>query len=509
MNSTVLTATVQPSHGGNYIGMDVHSDNVVACVRRNDFKNGELRGKTIALKKFSIRESKEPLTNFLSKYADGQQHIMTAESTFNWYWLADIAEDHGWNFRLADPCTVSQANIKAANDETDAEYLAERLRTGSLKSTAVLPRALRGVRDLMRHRMHIMQEVADKKVRLSNLYHNHCAHPMSGKLLAELQDAYVKLNIDAVLASGICNNGSELIIADLLTGLRDAQARLETIEAAVYARIDEVDAYKSERMLLKSSMKGCGDVLSAIIVTEIGDISRFRTMGDFVSYCRLAPTTSKLSNGKSKGQGNAKNGNAYLSWAMTELATLMARYNPTIARYLERKLNKSKLRVIAIRALAAKLARSVYQVLRKKEAFDAGLTFDGTPTRVPPAPPEATAPDDAAGVPVVVEPAEAKSQPRQKARTSKAAPAAAPATTPAATAAAKDDAPIEVKEPVWPAAAKRVTRKKAAARADQQPAATDEGKPAARVASRVKAPCALTATKPFCAGTSCVKSRRE
>lgn len=139
MNSTVLTATVQPSHGGNYIGMDVHSDNVVACVRRNDFKNGQLRGKTIALKKFSIRDSKEPLTNFLSKYADGQQHIMTAESTFNWYWLADIAEDHGWNFRLADPCTVSQANIKAANDETDAEYLAERLRMGSLKSTAVLP----------------------------------------------------------------------------------------------------------------------------------------------------------------------------------------------------------------------------------------------------------------------------------------------------------------------------------------------------------------------------------
>lgn len=506
MNSTVLTATVQPSHGGNYIGMDVHSDNVVACVRRNDFKNGQLRGKTIALKKFSIRDSKEPLTNFLSKYADGQQHIMTAESTFNWYWLADIAEDHGWNFRLADPCTVSQANIKAANDETDAEYLAERLRMGSLKSTAVLPRALRGVRDLMRHRMHIMQEVADKKVRLSNLYHNHCAHPMSGKLLAELQDAYVKLSVDAVLASGICNNGSELIIADLLTGLRDAQNRLETIEAAVYARIDEVDAYKSERLLLKSSMKGCGDVLSAIIVTEIGDISRFRTMGDFVSYCRLAPT-SKLSNGKSKGQGNAKNGNAYLSWALTELATLMARYNPPIAKYLDRKLGKSKLRVIAIRALAAKLARSVYQVLRKKEPFDVGLTFTGTPTRLPPAPPEATVPDIAAAAPAVVEPVEAK--PQQTARASNAVPAIAPVTAMTATAAAEDDAPIEVKEPVWPAAAKRVTRKKAAARADQQPAATGEGKRPACVASRVKAPCALTATKPAYAGTSCVKSRRE
>ena len=184
---------------------------------------------------------------------------MTAESTFNWYWLADIAEDHGWNFRLADPCTVSQANIKAANDETDAEYLADRLRTGSLKSTSVLPRQLRGVRDLMRHRLRVMQEVSDKKVRLSNLYRNHCAHPMHGKLLTALQDAYDEINIDAVLESGICNNGSELIIGDLLTGLREAETRLAKIGAAVYARIDEVDSYKAERMLLKTSMKGCGD----------------------------------------------------------------------------------------------------------------------------------------------------------------------------------------------------------------------------------------------------------
>lgn len=355
MNSIVLTANVQPNLDVNYIGMDVHSDNVVVCVRRNTINSsGQLVGKTIKTKKVVIKNSQEPLVELLSKYADGRQHIMTAESTFNWYWLADIAEDHGWNFRLADPCTVSQANIKAANDETDAEYLADRLRTGSLKSTSVLPRQLRGVRDLMRHRLRVMQEVSDKKVRLSNLYHNHCAHPMHGKLLAALQDAYDEINIDAVLESGICNNGSELIIGDLLTGLREAETRLAKIEAAVYARIDEVDSYKAERMLLKASMKGCGDVLSAIIVTEIGDISRFRTMGDFVSYCRLAPT-SKLSNGKSKGQGNAKNGNAYLSWALTELATLMARFNEPTRRYLERKQEKTGLRVVAVRALAAKL----------------------------------------------------------------------------------------------------------------------------------------------------------
>lgn len=87
MNFTALTATVQPNLDVNYIGMDVHSDNVVVCVRRNTINSsGQLVGKTIKTKKVVIKSSQEPLVELLSKYADGQQHIMTAESTFNWYW---------------------------------------------------------------------------------------------------------------------------------------------------------------------------------------------------------------------------------------------------------------------------------------------------------------------------------------------------------------------------------------------------------------------------------------
>ena len=475
MNSTVLPASVQLNINCNYIGLDVHSDNVVVCVRRNILKaSGELQGKTIKLTKVSIRDSQDSLTQLLSEYADGQQHVMTAESTFNWYWLADIAEDHGWNFRLADPCTVSQANIKASNDETDAEYLAERLRMGSLKSTSVLPRSLRGARDLTRHRMRVMQEVSEKKIRLSNLYHNHCAHPLHGKQLQDLQFDYEQRGIDAILASGISGNGSELIIADLLDGLHDAQMRLEKVETLVYGRLDQIDTYRQGRLLLKTSMKGCGDVLSAVIITEIGDISRFRTMGEFVSYCRLAPA-SKLSNGKSKGQGNAKNGNAYLSWALTELAMLMARYNKSIRQYLDRKVKKSGLRVIGVRSLAAKLARCVYQVLRKKEGFDLRLAFGGTEFDEPSTTRTKT-----------------KESPRGEAVTKSSRTKTASKTRTLVTNKKKN----QDKKPTI------------AGTHTQRPKGVVSHK-SASAASRVKAPCALTATKPAYAGTGCVKSRHE
>lgn len=108
-----------------------------------------------------------------------------------------------------------------------------------------------------------------------------------------------------------------------------------------------------ELVKLCKTIPGCGPVLSAVICTEIGTMQRFKSAGDFVSYCRLC-STSKLSNGKSKGLGNAKNGNAYLSWAFTEVAQYASR-NPVIREILQRLLRKyGGLRVKVIRTLAPK-----------------------------------------------------------------------------------------------------------------------------------------------------------
>lgn len=50
---------------------------------------------------------------------------------------------------------------------------------------------------------------------------------------------------------------------------------------------------------------------------------------------------SKLSNGKSKGLVNVKNGSTYLIWALTELATLMARFNPEVGAEFQRLLTRA------------------------------------------------------------------------------------------------------------------------------------------------------------------------
>jgi transposase len=109
------------------------------------------------------------------------------------------------------------------------------------------------------------------------------------------------------------------------------------------------------------------------ILYETGDIHRFKKVGNYASYCRCVKT-DRLSNGRRKGQGNRKNGNRYLSWAYSEAAVCVARFQPAARRYLDRKATKSH-KMVAFRALAHKLARAVYFMLRDQTHYDPKLLF--------------------------------------------------------------------------------------------------------------------------------------
>jgi transposase len=113
---------------------------------------------------------------------------------------------------------------------------------------------------------------------------------------------------------------------------------------------------------------GIGKVLGLTITYEVGDIDRFAKVGNFASYCRLVKS-ARLSNGKPKGSGNTKNGNPYLSWAFSEAAHFAVRYHEPAKKFVQRKRAKTN-GIVAIRALAHKLARASYYVMKDRVDFD-------------------------------------------------------------------------------------------------------------------------------------------
>ena len=354
-----------------YIGIDLHSNNIWLSVIVNEQRPSGPVGKVIFSRSIGTQRvdgtlPEDLIKPVLERFCKDQPHIACVEATYNWYWLADLFEKNGWNLVLADPSTVSEAKTKAADDRKDAEYLADRLRYNALRYAVIMPKQLREIRDLVRTRGTAVKQRAREKIIVINKLTNLIGRKITGKELRKLIKEHAEFGTEApMLLNWGLTEEVRTILDYHLTMATNIDQGIQKLEEHINA-VGRNLRYTRELQ----KMPGCGPVISSILASEIGSIRRFATAANFVSYCRLA-STSKLSNGKSKGLGNAKNGNAYLSWAFTELATLMVRYSEAAKRHFEKLMRKyGQLRVKAIRVLAAKLARSVYQCLSKNEPFD-------------------------------------------------------------------------------------------------------------------------------------------
>ena len=367
----------------NYIGIDLHSNNIVVTVLRNgiDAKTGLLTSDKVWSGKIplncGLKEVQQKLEPFCS-----QPHIAVVESTYNWYGLADLFERLQWTLLLADPTTVKSNMVKKSDDFTDATFLADRMRLGSLRTTVPLNRNARAFRDLVRQRCSLIQDRSRYSVKLINMLNNHL---YLATKRTELEKAAEYLTehgeLEPALLETIDNVHISTKVQTFLTSMRNLTEQIELVEERIAQAALDAPVRCHTYIPRLMTIKGCGHVLATAIASEIDDIKRFPSARHFVSYCRLAPT-ERFSNGKSKGEGNPKNGNAMLSWALTELANFVIRCNPEAKRKFDKLLNKHKLRVRAIRPIAAMLARAIFQMLKNDEDFDVTRCFDKLPKRL-------------------------------------------------------------------------------------------------------------------------------
>jgi transposase len=64
---------------------------------------------------------------------------VAVESTYNWYWLVDGLEDHGYPVVLANPARMQQYDgLKHTDDVSDAYFLGELMRLGNAKKAVDL-----------------------------------------------------------------------------------------------------------------------------------------------------------------------------------------------------------------------------------------------------------------------------------------------------------------------------------------------------------------------------------
>ena len=127
-----------------YCGIDLHANSMHVCVVDHV-------GNKLLHKNFDTKKPERFLTAIRS-YSKNDL-IIGCESTFNWYWLADLCHDQQLPFLLGHALYLKELHGgKAKTDRIDSEKLAMLLRGGNFPTSYVYPAAMRDTRDLLRRR---------------------------------------------------------------------------------------------------------------------------------------------------------------------------------------------------------------------------------------------------------------------------------------------------------------------------------------------------------------------
>jgi transposase len=335
-----------------YVAIDLHSNNSVMVVL--DEHDGVVYERRLP----------NDLPLILGALAPHRQDVqaVAVESTFNWYWLVDGLMEAGYTVKLVNTAAVkTYEGLKYTGDEHDARHLAHLLRLGILPTGYIYPKQERGVRDLLRKRAQLVRCRTAQLLSIQNLVSRNRGQGISSDEIRELDESAI---------SRLCQGNAErtLAIQSNRAVLRCLDEQIQRLEQTVLAQAKMKPAF--EKLL---TVDGIGKILGMTIMYEVGTIERFGKVGQFASYARCVDSR-RMSNGKKKGEGNRKNGNKYLAWAFVEAAHHAVRCRELIRRFAQRKKAKRN-GIVATKAVAHKLARACYHVLKNQEPFDLQRAF--------------------------------------------------------------------------------------------------------------------------------------
>jgi len=319
-----------------YTGIDLHKRTAVMATI-------DEQGKIVT--EASVRSSRFDVARYFEQLPGPT--IATVEATSCWYWLRDLLGEQDVPLTLAHAKFVKAiAYAKVKTDAVDARTLAQLHRADLIPRAHMVSPELRGLRDLLRTRLHLVE----KRTSAKNSVH---------RLLEKYNVAEpAHLPSEATLQATLYEEQIELL---------DQQIR--RIELQLQPQL--VPNPDVQRLLW---IPGIGKLVAFTLYLKIDGIDRFEAVRQFFSYCRVVPGADN-SAGKRR-HSRRKDGNRYLKLALSHAAVRAIQYNPEIKRFYQRKA-RQKNPAIARTLVQKELARAVYVVL--KDRVDYNHTFKGQP----------------------------------------------------------------------------------------------------------------------------------
>jgi transposase len=368
-------------------GLDVHKETVVACVRLAHGSAVEREVRTFA--------TTTPQILALVEWLQSEEVTHVAMEATGVYWkpLWHLLEGH---FALVLANARQIKNVPGRkSDVRDAEWIADLLAHGLIRSSFVPPAPIQELRDLTRTRKQLVRERAQHVQRLqkvledANLKLDSVLTHLLGQSGRAMLEAIARGQSDPERLADLANprlKASREQLVEALSGrvrehhrflLRLHLGQVDALDSAVSAlegRIEQALAPFRTSVERLVTMPGVSTTVAAVMIAEMGaDLSTFPSAGHLLSWAGLCPGQNQ--SGSKRGSTRTRP-QRWLKTTLVQAAWAAVRKKDSYLRAQFQRLKARRGAKKAILAVAASMLSAAYHMLlREADYQELGADF--------------------------------------------------------------------------------------------------------------------------------------
>jgi len=337
-----------------FIGLDTHLKNwrVSIMVNESPFKT------------FSQDPRPETLRNYLAKNFPNANYHSAYEASFSGFKNHRDLLNLGIKNIVVNPADIptTDKERKQKEDSRDSRKIAKQLSQKDLTAIYVPEIEIEGDRSLVRYRKTLTKEIARTKHRIkSQLYYFGMEIPAKFSEKSYWSKSFTSWlqEIDLPTESARMTLNGHLEMAEMLR-----KKQLSTNKEI--KKLSEKKIYKENYNLLLS-VPGIGCLTAMIILTEIGDITRFKNLDKLCAFIGLVPMTNSTGENEKTGNITVRK-NKMLRKALVESSWIAIRNDPALTLAYQKLIKRMEPQKAIIR-IAKKLVNRMLYVLKNKKTY--------------------------------------------------------------------------------------------------------------------------------------------
>lgn len=387
-----------------YLGIDIAKHNHVASLLD---ENAKPLFKAFAFS--NTADGANSLIEKLSSFITSVSDVEIGMEATGHYWLSvySFLVEKGYTVHVVNPIQTDGWRKgteirKRKTDIIDSVLIADLIRYGDFVETSLADEDTMSLRNLSRFRNYLISSIGDLKRKvicvLDQVFPEYQSvfsdifGKTSKELLTHFQTAddfenitadqlktvlenvtlkgFLKNKISHIseLASNsfglkFCRDSFSLQLKLLIEQITFIEAQVSDVETEINIILDKINSPIT-------TIPGIGSVTAAVILGEIGDISRFSNASKLAAYAGIDASVSQSGEYQSSSSKMSKRGSPYLRKALFNAALIAAFHDPVFSAFYQKKRNEGKHHLTAIGAVARKLCNTIFAVLKYNTPYE-------------------------------------------------------------------------------------------------------------------------------------------